>query len=78
MHKTMIPNASLDTESQNSHEFHMSNDLVHSLSWSNMTLTVEDRSTNQPKDLVAGVSGRIEAGKYPSTSLVDDRMTNVI
>jgi hypothetical protein len=78
MHKSTIANASLDTEGQNSHEFHMPNDLVRSLSWSNITLTVEDRSNKQPKDLVAGVSGHIEAGKYASTSLVDDRMFNVI
>jgi hypothetical protein len=78
MHKPTIANASLDTESQNSHESHMFNDRVHSLSWSNITLTVKDRSTKQPKDLVTGVSGHIEAGKYASISLVDDRMFNVI
>lgn len=64
MHNSMSANASSDTERQNSHGFYMHNDIVHSLSWSNITLTVEDRSTKQPKSLISNVSGSIEAGKY--------------
>lgn len=64
MHNQMSANASSDTERQKSHEFYMFNDVVHSLSWSNITLTVEDRSTKQPKSLISDVSGSIEAGKY--------------
>ncbi|KAI4775479.1 putative ABC transporter [Aureobasidium sp. EXF-3400] len=59
----MSAHLSSDTERQNSHEFYMFNDVVHSLSWSNITLTVEDRSTKQPKDLVSNVNGRIKAGE---------------
>ncbi|KAI4741755.1 putative ABC transporter [Aureobasidium sp. EXF-12298] len=59
----MSAHVSSDTERQNSHEFYMFNDVVHSLSWSNITLTVEDRSIKQPKDLVSNVSGRIKAGE---------------
>lgn len=64
MHNQMSANPSSDTERQNSHEFYMFNDVVHSLSWSNITLTVDDRSTSQPKDLIGNVSGHIKAGKY--------------
>jgi hypothetical protein len=60
----MSANVSSDTERQNSHEFYMFNDVVHSLSWSNISLTVEDRSTKRPEDLVSNVSGRVKAGKY--------------
>lgn len=64
MHDQMSANASSDTERQKGHEFYMFNDIVHSLSWSNITLTVEDRSTKQPKSLISNVSGSIEGGKY--------------
>ena len=64
MHNQMSANPSSDTERQNSHEFYMFNDVVHSLSWSNITLTVDDRSTSQPKHLIRNVSGHIRAGKY--------------
>lgn len=47
----------------------MFNDLVHSLSWSNITLTVEDRTTKQPKDLVSNVGGQVKAGRCLFASL---------
>jgi hypothetical protein len=78
MHNQMSANASSDTERQNSHEFYMFNDVVHSLSWSNLSLTVEDRSTKKPKDLVSNVSGRINAGKYLATFFMDDNMIDII
>ncbi|KAH0124376.1 putative ABC transporter, partial [Aureobasidium melanogenum] len=63
MHNKMSANVSSDTERQSSHELYMFNDLVHSLSWSNVTLTVEDRSTKQPKNLVSNVGGQVKAGE---------------
>lgn len=70
MHNKMSANVSSDTERQSSHELYMFNDLVHSLSWSNVTLTVEDRSTKQPKDLVSNIGGQIKAGKCLIVSLL--------
>jgi hypothetical protein len=67
MHNRTTANLSLDMESQSNHEFHVHKDLIQSLSWSNISLTIEDRSTKQPKDLVANVCGRIEAGKCSAT-----------
>lgn len=69
MHNKMSANVSSDTERQSGHELYMFNDLVHSLSWSNITLTVEDRSTKQPKDLVSDVGGHVKAGKCLTASV---------
>jgi hypothetical protein len=67
MHDRTTAILSLDMESQSNHEFYVHKDLIQSLSWSNISLTVEDRSTKQPKDLVADVCGCIEAGKCSAT-----------
>jgi hypothetical protein len=77
MHSQMSANMSSDTERQNSHEFYMLNDIVHSLSWSNITLTVEDRSTKKSENLVSNVSGRVKAGRYLAASHVVGRMANI-
>jgi ABC-type multidrug transport system ATPase subunit len=58
----MTANLSSDMGSQGNHEFHVSKDLIQSLSWSNISLTVEDSFTKQPKDLVANVCGCVEIG----------------
>ena len=78
MHNRMSANVSSDTERQNSHEFYMFNDVVHSLSWSNITLTVEDRSTQKPKDLISNVSGHIKAGKYLAIPAMNESMVDII
>ncbi|KAI4842430.1 putative ABC transporter, partial [Aureobasidium sp. EXF-8846] len=67
MHNRTTANLSSDMESQSNHEFHMPKDLIQSLSWSNISLTIEDRSTKQPKDLVADVCGSVEAGRASAT-----------
>jgi len=67
MRNQMSTSVSLDTERQTSNEFYMFNNVVRSLSWSNLTLTVEDRSTKQPRDLISRVSGHVKAGDYRST-----------
>jgi len=77
MNKQMAADPPPDTESQNNHKFHVHSGLVHSLLWSNISLTVQDRSTKQPKDLVANVCGRIEAGKCSTTSLVEVNIVDV-
>ncbi|KAG9765205.1 putative ABC transporter, partial [Aureobasidium melanogenum] len=69
MHNLKIADTSSDIESPNVHEFYMFENVIHSLSWSKITLTVEDRSTKQPKDLVSGVSGYIKAGNGKTTLL---------
>jgi ABC-type multidrug transport system ATPase subunit len=78
MRNRTTANLSLDMESQSNHEFYVHKDLIQSLSWSNISLTIEDRSTKQPKDLVADVCGCIEAGKCSATFLSNDNMVDVI
>lgn len=42
---------------------HLTNDAVKSFSWENITVTVKDRASKQPVDILSGVSGYIEAGE---------------
>jgi hypothetical protein len=60
MHNRMTANLSSDMGSQSNHEVHVSKDLIQSLSWSNISLTVEYSSTKESKDLVADVCGCVE------------------
>lgn len=43
---------------------HLTNTTVHSFSWENVTVSVKDRKTKQPLDILSGVDGIIEAGMY--------------
>jgi hypothetical protein len=60
-------NMSSDTERQTDSELYMFNHVAHTLSWSNVTLTVVDRSTKEPRDVIKGISGHINAGTCPTT-----------
>ncbi|KAJ4407426.1 hypothetical protein N0V91_004010 [Didymella pomorum] len=42
---------------------HLTNTTVHSFSWENVTVSVKDRKTKQPLDILSGVDGIIEAGE---------------
>jgi ABC-type multidrug transport system ATPase subunit len=42
---------------------HLSNDEVRSFSWEEITVTVKDRTSGQPIDLLSNVSGMVEAGE---------------
>ncbi|GES57307.1 ABC transporter [Aspergillus terreus] len=46
----------------NEHQFLM-NHSVHSFSWSDLTVTVKDRRTKQPRNLIDGSSGSVQAGE---------------
>lgn len=41
---------------------HLTNTTVHSFSWEDVTVTVKDRKTKQPIEILSGVSGVVEAG----------------
>lgn len=43
---------------------HLSNTTVHSFSWQDVTVSVKDRKTKQPLDILSGVSGIVEAGMW--------------
>jgi hypothetical protein len=42
---------------------HLTNESVRSFSWENVTVTVKDRSSKQPLDILSGVNGIVEAGE---------------
>ena len=42
---------------------HLTNTTVNNFSWENVTVTVKDRSTKQPRDILSGISGFVEAGE---------------
>ena len=42
---------------------HLTNDVVQSFSWQDVTVTVKDRASKQPLDILSNVSGVLEAGE---------------
>jgi hypothetical protein len=42
---------------------HLNNDEVKSFGWADVTVTVKDRTSQQPIDLLSNVSGMVEAGE---------------
>jgi hypothetical protein len=42
---------------------HLMNESVHSISWNNITVTVKDRATKEPLDILSGINGHVEAGE---------------
>jgi len=42
---------------------HLTNETVQSFSWDNVTVTVNDRATKQPLDILSGVNGIVKAGE---------------
>lgn len=56
---------------QNEHQFLM-NQAVETFSWTDLTVTVKDRRTKQPRNLIDGSSGFVQQGKVPpSPSIVE-------
>jgi ABC-type multidrug transport system ATPase subunit len=56
-------NKMLDVERQDADTSYLANDTVTNLTWSNVTVTVKDRETKQPKALLQDVNGSVEAGE---------------
>jgi len=42
---------------------HLTNDTVQSFSWDDVTVTVNDRATQQPRDILSNVNGIVDAGE---------------
>lgn len=42
---------------------HLTNNVVQNFSWENVTVTVKDRASKQPLDILSNVSGILEAGE---------------
>ncbi|KAJ9664695.1 hypothetical protein H2198_000041 [Neophaeococcomyces mojaviensis] len=55
--------AEKDLEQSRQANNHFVNDTVHSISWENLSVTVEDRRTKTPLTILSSASGHVEAGK---------------
>jgi len=55
--------ADVEKDGRNADYAHLTNDTVHSFAWENVTVTVKDRATKQPLDILSDVSGVVEAGE---------------
>ncbi len=53
---------SVDLEKRAADE-HLKNTLVQNFAWRNVTVTVKDHKTKQPKELLRNVRGIVRAGK---------------
>jgi hypothetical protein len=42
---------------------HLTNTAIRSFGWGDITVTVKDRQTKQPKDILSDVNGIVKAGK---------------
>jgi ABC-type multidrug transport system ATPase subunit len=42
---------------------HLTNETVHSFSWKDVTVTVNDRATKQPLEILSGINGVVQAGE---------------
>ncbi|KAF5714965.1 ATP-binding protein cassette [Fusarium mundagurra] len=54
---------SMDSEQRPVAEKHLLNTTIKNFTWSNVTVTVKDRETKQPKAIVDNVEGIVEAGE---------------
>ena len=42
---------------------HLTNHSVRSFSWQDITVTVKDRHTKQPLEILSGINGTVKAGR---------------
>jgi phage-related minor tail protein len=42
---------------------HLMNDTVQSFAWKDVTVTVKDRATKEPLDILSNISGVVESGE---------------
>lgn len=47
---------------------HLTNISVHSFTWENVTVTVKDRTSKRPLEILSDVDGTVEAGAQPLQS----------
>jgi hypothetical protein len=62
-----IPNIDVDIDIEKSSGGDyapLTNSTVQSYAWENISVTVKDRETKQPKTIVSKINGIVKAGKY--------------
>lgn len=58
-HSTLI----VDIEEKAVDDGSLRNDIVRNFAWQDLTVTIKDRRTKEPKAILAHVDGYVEAGK---------------
>jgi hypothetical protein len=58
-----LPISEVDIERCAHDTSYLNNSVVQSLAWSNVTVTVPDRETKLPKEILSAVNGYVAAGK---------------
>jgi hypothetical protein len=62
--KSELPESiEMDIEQSAHDTSYLNNSVVQNLAWSNVTVTVPDRDTKLPKQILSAVSGYVAAGK---------------
>lgn len=57
------PTVDVEKDAADADFAHLTNASLHHFSWHNVTVTVKDRSTKQPLDILSNVNGVVEAGE---------------
>lgn len=64
-HASSIELSARDVEKDAGADYaHLTNTSVQSYAWKNVTVTVKDRRTKKPKDILSNVNGIVHAGKH--------------
>jgi hypothetical protein len=56
--------ASPDLERNESGQFFLRNQTVQEFSWKALTVTIKDRETKGPRNLIDGISGNVQQGMF--------------
>lgn len=60
----------LDVEKNAGSDYaHLTNTTIQSFSWDNVAVTVKDRETKLPKDILSGINGIVKAGQSLRTHI---------
>ena len=62
MQDTLPTGSNRDLERNDTNDFLMNN-IVHDFTWSGLTVSVKDRQTKQPRNLIEDISGNVQQGK---------------
>jgi hypothetical protein len=65
-YKTARDNFNIDIEQNTVDGTQLMNNTVSSFTWKNITVTVKDHKTKEPKAILDGVNGIVEAGMLPT------------
>jgi len=65
-----LSSAAFDVEQQAIAEAHLRNTTIKNIAWKGVKVTVKDRETKLPKNIVEDVEGVVEAGQFTLSVLI--------